>query len=499
MVFLQTALLTLAISNAGDTLLLDFYSDSCGPCRQMDPTVRQLASMGYPVRKVNCDREPELARRFGVSSIPCFVMVVGGREVDRVVGATSLARLQQMCRLGTARSLEAPPAQLASSSGGSPQVIPAVQSGLDLSALSSADSTAPGPNLADLIGATVRLRIEDATGHSWGSGTIIDARGGEALILTCGHIFRDSKGKGRIDVDVFGPSPAQRVPGRVLHYDLDSDLGLLTIRAPGPVVSARVAPAGSRIAKSDAVINIGCNNGDQPTARRSHVTSIDRFMGPPNLEVAGLPVQGRSGGGLFSSSGQVIGVCNAADPTDNEGLYAALGAIHAELDRMKLSFVYQSPENQAPATAVASVEPPPMAREMPRKEDAGQAAEVAAHTPKADSLPSDARQTPVDSAAPMSDRERATLEEIQRRKQEDAEVICVIRSRSDPKARSEIIVLDRVSPAFVRQLSSDPRPQGLLTSLEVPRTPAAGAATAEGSRPNRRTILEYTAPPPRKR
>ena len=67
---------------------------------------------------------------------------------------------------------------------------------------------------ARLVAASVRLRVEDPDGHSCGSGTIIDARGGEALILTCGHIFRDSQGKGRIEVDLFGPSGPQRVPGR---------------------------------------------------------------------------------------------------------------------------------------------------------------------------------------------------------------------------------------------------------------------------------------------
>ncbi len=291
----------------------------------------------------------------------------------------------------------------------------------------------------------------------------------------------------------------------MLHYDLDTDIGLLTIRTTGPVTAARVAPPGYRIAKGDAVINVGCNNGEQPTARRSHVTAIDKFMGPPNLEVAGLPVQGRSGGGLFSSEGYVIGVCNAADPSGNEGLYAAMSAVQAQLDRLKLSFVYQSPEKVAVATAATGGEPPPMARQMPRPHETPPLAEVAVHTPKTGSLPAGALQAAPDAASSLSDRERAALDEIHKRKQEGAEVICVIRSRSDPKAQSEIIVLDKVSPAFLQQLSADPRPQGLLTSLEIPRsappgilpptaTTPADAVPADSSRPNRRTILEYSAP-----
>ena len=55
----------------------------------------------------------------------------------------------------------------------------------------------------------MRLTIEDRDGFSYGSGTIIIARQGEALVLTCGHIFRDSQGKGKILIDVFGPQPCK--------------------------------------------------------------------------------------------------------------------------------------------------------------------------------------------------------------------------------------------------------------------------------------------------
>jgi hypothetical protein len=89
-----------------------------------------------------------------------------------------------------------------------------------------------------------------------------------------------------------------------------------------------VAPRDYRIELGAEVLNVGCNHGEDPTVRRSKITARDKYLGPPNIEVAGLPVQGRSGGGLFSPEGYVIGVCNAADPEDNEGLYAALPSIH---------------------------------------------------------------------------------------------------------------------------------------------------------------------------
>src|SRR5580704_7161523 len=93
---LPAALVALAITGAGSgqTVLLDFYSDACGPCRQMMPTVDQLAAQGNPVQRVNVAQYPDLARRFRVTNIPCFVMVVNDREAGRVVGATSLGRLE---------------------------------------------------------------------------------------------------------------------------------------------------------------------------------------------------------------------------------------------------------------------------------------------------------------------------------------------------------------------------------------------------------------------
>ena len=56
--------------------------------------------------------------------------------------------------------------------------------------------------------------MEDANGHSYGTGTIIDARGGEALVLTCGHIFRDSDGKGPITIDLVGLETPRQVAGK---------------------------------------------------------------------------------------------------------------------------------------------------------------------------------------------------------------------------------------------------------------------------------------------
>ena len=74
---------------AASLAMVDFWADWCGPCKMLSPAVESLAAkygdQGL-VGKVNVDQEPELARAFGVMSIPTVVFLKNGREVDRKVG-----------------------------------------------------------------------------------------------------------------------------------------------------------------------------------------------------------------------------------------------------------------------------------------------------------------------------------------------------------------------------------------------------------------------------
>ena len=70
-------------------VVVDFWADWCGPCKMLGPTVETLAERydgKVRVGKVNVDADPELARHFGVMSIPTVIFLKGGRELARKVG-----------------------------------------------------------------------------------------------------------------------------------------------------------------------------------------------------------------------------------------------------------------------------------------------------------------------------------------------------------------------------------------------------------------------------
>jgi thioredoxin 2 len=80
-------------------VLVDFYADWCGPCKIMAPVIDALAkdrAGGALVGKLDTDRNPATAARFGIASIPTLILFRNGREAARELGAVPRARLEAM-------------------------------------------------------------------------------------------------------------------------------------------------------------------------------------------------------------------------------------------------------------------------------------------------------------------------------------------------------------------------------------------------------------------
>ena len=357
--------------SASRGVLLDFSATWCGPCQQMSPIVSRLKRQGYPVRKVDVDQERALAQKFNVRSIPAFILVVDGKERMRYEGATSESQLRRML----AQIPHDPKPSVLSNPDPRQVIGPNPRRSLPRREIQVAENTEPKPVGGGLGGFTfpfggkksaepnspaeppaepavirakldqdkplpqvtleenplassVRVRIAGKDGMNYGSGTIIESRPGQTLILTCGHIFRDLKPDAKIEVDLFTSPQAETFVGKTIAYDLEGDVGLLSIATDARLPASPLASLADEAQVRQSVYSIGCGGGETPSREDVFVTALNRYLGPDNIECTGEPLQGRSGGGLFNAQGNVVGVCVAADPKNKRGLYAGLKVIH---------------------------------------------------------------------------------------------------------------------------------------------------------------------------
>ena len=68
-------------------VLVDFYADWCGPCKMLAMEIEKVASeIDIDIVKVNVDEEEEIARRYGVMSIPTLILFENGQELKKTIG-----------------------------------------------------------------------------------------------------------------------------------------------------------------------------------------------------------------------------------------------------------------------------------------------------------------------------------------------------------------------------------------------------------------------------
>lgn len=509
--------------------VLDFSARWCGPCQQMAPLVARLEREGLPIRSVDVDAQRDLAARFNINRLPTFVLVVDGREVARHTGPLSehdlrtwLAQIPQASPDAVPAADDNPPATTAPFVAdqqvrlGSPQPIARALNDLPRS-VDPVSETRPAPQRESLAAAhteprrglwpfsglggktsqpgeplageirasdaplvepapaspppdpamasSVRLRVTIDGRINLGSGTVVESVGGRALIVTCGHIFRGFTDQSRIEVNLFENGHEQSLQGRLVKFDLEADVGLVEVEGGRDLPTVLVARDVQRAHEQEKVISIGCSGGQPPSREELVVTAVNPYLGPDNLECTGIPVQGRSGGGLFRPTGELVGVCIAADPARKRGVYAGLKAIHDLLAQAGKSHLYRTPEPAAVAAIPAdssltpSVAATPHPAEQPPQRSLFGDVLPSGNLPPRDvppigewqNAPPTAASLPT--AAPNSSSPSSPV--ALGPEAEDAEIVCIIRPRRQPESASQVVIIHQASPKMLAYLRGE--------------------------------------------
>lgn len=162
----------------------------------------------------------------------------------------------------------------------------------------------------------VRIRTAKCTA----SGTIIASNNETSCVLTCAHGFDTVNDK--LVVDWFqtdGPTKIKcvgTVSGQVVFINRDEDRAFVMFRPrcklPASPIQTNWEP---RI--GEKLISLGCSNGEDATAWEIKLTKV----GASRVECEYAPIPGRSGGGLFTKDGYLVGVCIGRWVERRRGVY----------------------------------------------------------------------------------------------------------------------------------------------------------------------------------
>ena len=78
------------VLEADKPIMVDFWAEWCGPCRAVSPILDKIDEENadkLSIVKLNVDDNPEIAMKYGITSIPAMYVFKGGEVVKRVIGA----------------------------------------------------------------------------------------------------------------------------------------------------------------------------------------------------------------------------------------------------------------------------------------------------------------------------------------------------------------------------------------------------------------------------
>lgn len=87
-----------SIKNGELPLVIDFWATWCGPCRMVAPIIEELANEydgKVTVAKCDVEEADDIAAEFGIRNIPTIVFMKNGQVVDKIVGATPKAKIEE--------------------------------------------------------------------------------------------------------------------------------------------------------------------------------------------------------------------------------------------------------------------------------------------------------------------------------------------------------------------------------------------------------------------
>jgi len=467
--------------------LLCFADFASEKVHSIAPMVITLIDHGYPVRYTRIEQFRDLVERFEVRQVPCFLLIdLTGKEVARTSEPRTVRQLADFYNQHRPK-------------------VAALKPGADEPALLIPPAR-PRP-----WETTVRVKISHSTKEwSFGSGTVVSSTPAESLVLTCAHHFRpawddeqaNSRPKPPITIDLFGgeliqankTGPAQLPcterdwPTELVALNFGQDVAILRFQPKKTLPAARIVPQSWVPETGMKLISTGCSHGNDVTAWSTVVLDPSYLLfrpGEENMLMTKCQYQltgGRSGGGLFTPEGDLVGLAAFAEPNEKAGLYVRPQVIRAMLKAVsqksiQIELSADDLEDRRPAAGSspeAQVVPPPSPvivapAEAPREV----AVELEASVPTTEHLPAPPQQA-------MGEQDRR-LNELERKIDRILEHLEKSPSEPGPHRRSkasrpELDRADDAEPASSPVNAEEPPPA--RRSRPVPsHRPAAGQTT----------------------